>query len=119
LVLGCLIVAVYYGLLGILLHYHIRWWTMPYRYPSFVEACGLAETLILILGVISIHLVLGGTSLSMLFVGTTEFLATALNLNSVDTHRTRKSFTKFFGGTLLFFVFVCIWVLPIVGYVDE
>jgi hypothetical protein len=107
-------VAIIYGLFGVLLSYHIRWWTKPFKYPLFSTFNGKFEVVCLILGG---NLVLAGVAvlLVQLFNGTSHILISTLNLDSVETKRSRKIVTKFFGGLFLAAFFFAIFALPFLG----
>ncbi|PVH76838.1 hypothetical protein DL98DRAFT_591848 [Cadophora sp. DSE1049] len=100
-----------YGLLGILFHFHIRWWTMPHRYPWFASNYAATETAVL---VVPGFLLLLGIGLMIITLGKElgQFLAGALNLNS--RNRSRK---KTFGGILIWAFFAGLFVLIPLGFI--
>jgi hypothetical protein len=109
------LLVIIYALLGVLLHFHIRWWTQPFRYPGFSKNAGFGETFALT-GV-GTWLAIPGIAviLFLLWKGVSEFLVVALNLDSRETKPGGKAATKFFGRILLGLICVGILILPIVG----
>ncbi|KAE8446968.1 hypothetical protein EG329_011450 [Mollisiaceae sp. DMI_Dod_QoI] len=109
------VLALVYVLLGVLLVYHIKWWTQPYHYPSFDSQYGFLEFLILMIGGIillfGIYMLLLG-----IWTGLGELLIAALNLDSLDTKRRRKKAIKFWGGLLMLVIFIGILSLPFLGF---
>jgi hypothetical protein len=106
--------AIIYAALGILLSYHIPWWSKPFKYPRFSSNGGVGEEIFLIIfgtflgfGVIIL--------LILLYGGVADFFISTLKLDSVDTKPSRKLLTKFWGGLLLALICVGIFALPFVG----
>ncbi|KAK0099586.1 FKBP12-associated protein [Cadophora gregata] len=110
---GWTVVAIVYGLLGALLHFHIRWHTMPYTYPNFNN---LYETFGLLLGLTFVYAPLMGYFLLALFRVTAEFLDSALNLKTASRRLMYKTFVRFFGGILLAAFFGLVLLLPAIGF---
>jgi hypothetical protein len=100
--------------MGVLLYYHIQWWTKPFRYPQFSTRDGASEEVILF--VVGNFVLVGVAALLVvLFKRTGDLLISILNLNSTETKWSRKIVTKFFGGLLLAAIFIGILALPLIG----
>lgn len=109
------ILFVIYALLGVWLHYHIQWWSKPFKYPQLGDSQIIAEIMVLILVGVFVILPLNFILLAALFADLGSFLSVAFNLNSRETKPTRKAAMKFFGRLLLFLIALGIWMLPILG----
>jgi Na+/pantothenate symporter len=107
---------VIYGLLGVFLFFHNKWWTQPYRYPDFLGKYDTAETMVLVLGG---FVLLSGVSVLVggIFEASTKLVSQAFNLSlqTMGPTPVRKRLTQFFGLTFLLVVLPGILALPIIG----
>ncbi|KAH7321991.1 hypothetical protein BKA65DRAFT_556322 [Rhexocercosporidium sp. MPI-PUGE-AT-0058] len=104
---------VIYGLLGVLLHFHIRWNTMPYRYSeidTFLESVGVFAGVVFVVFPVVCFILL------RLFRGTVEFLEAALNLRTIGGERRCKRLIRFFGNLALAAFFFFILSLLVIGF---
>jgi hypothetical protein len=106
---------VIYTLLGVWLHYHIQWWSKPFKYPQLGESHINAENTVLVLVGVFVILPLNAVFLVLLFENLASFLSVAFNLDSRDTKPRRKAAMTFFVKTLLSLIALGIWMLPILG----
>ena len=106
---------VIYTLLGVWLHYHIQWWSKPFKYPQLGESHINAENTVLVLVGVLVILPLNAVFLVLLFENLASFLSVAFNLDSRDTKPRRKAAMTFFVKTLLSLIALGIWMLPILG----
>lgn len=107
--LGWALIAVIYGLLGVLLLFYIRWKVMPYRYPevnTYLASAGILMGLLIVVHPVAGFILFG------LFRGTDEFLEAALNLRAVGGQRRCKRVIGFVIFLALAAFFGCIWFLP-------
>jgi hypothetical protein len=109
------ILVIGYALMAILLHFHIGWWTKPFKYPELTKSALCYERLGLVLAGVIVVLPSTFLILSTLFEGAADFFVNTLNLNSRETNRSLKGVTQLFGAIFLFLICVGIWILPIVG----
>jgi hypothetical protein len=110
-----LLIILIYGLLGILLHFHLGWWTKPFKYPGFTDDVKSGEVLGLVM--FGIFVILPGTVLILcaFYEMMAHVIVTALNLDATETKPTCKFATKIFCGILLTVICGGIFVLPIIG----
>jgi hypothetical protein len=107
-------VVLFYALVAPLVHFHIKWWTQPYRYPEFGSGVGVTEALVLIF--CGVPLLMGfGVLLFSLWLSVTNFLVGALNLNSTHRDPGNQAAIKFFGGLFLTILSLGLFALPILG----
>ncbi len=106
---------VIYALLGVYLHYHIQWWSKPFKYPQLGTMHETAETLVLFFVGICFILPLNGILLASMFAELGSFLSVAFKLDSRETKPKLKAAMKFFGRLLLYLIALGIWMLPILG----
>lgn len=108
------VLAIIYAALGILLSYHIPWWSKPFKYPGFSSSGAVGEEIFL-----TIFGIFGGFGviilLILLYGVVADFFISTLNLDSVDTKPRRKLLTKFWSGLLLTLICLGIFALPFVG----
>jgi hypothetical protein len=104
-----------YALLGVWLHYHIQWWSKPFKYPQLGACHIIAENLVLSFLGLFVILPLNGVLLASLFLDLGSFFSVVFNLDSRETKPRRKATIKFFGRLLLFSIALGIWMLPILG----
>ena len=110
--LGWGAIAVIYSLLGALLHFHIRWHTMPYIYPdfdSFYEKFGIFLGCLFIVGPVTVLIRF------FLYKTTADFLASTFNLKTAPRRTGFKPMFRMFGGILLAAIFFGILALPMIG----
>ncbi|OWP05007.1 hypothetical protein B2J93_577 [Marssonina coronariae] len=107
------ILGVLYALLGVLLCFHIRWNTMPWRYPPLDT--NLEKGIIALAGIF-VWLVLELFLVVELMSRTVKYLAARLELSAYGRlwHRNRR--IEFWGVGVLLVVFAGIWALPAVGF---
>ncbi|KAL2068459.1 hypothetical protein VTL71DRAFT_16557 [Oculimacula yallundae] len=109
-----IVFLVAYGLLAVLLTYHIRWHTELYRWPNINRA---SEGLGVFLGLVVIFIPLNLFLVAILFLVTVDSLCSILNLNPAEGRREPgKLLLRTLLRLLLFFVFVGLFLLPYVGF---
>lgn len=113
-VLLLFVVVVVYALLSVFLHFHIKWWTEPYNYPSFHKKGESGEIGGFCISA-PVYLFCSAVALALLWLNLTKFLSEALNLSSTENKLKRKLLTKYFGGGFLLVIFAGLFVYPIVG----
>jgi hypothetical protein len=106
--------AMIYSGLGVLLSYHIPWWSKPFKYHGFSIRGGMGEQICLGLSIVPFIFSVCSLLL-LLYKGIADLFMSTLNLDSVDTKPSRKCLTKFCGGLFLALICVGIFILPFLG----